>query len=63
MAHDPGPKHNGPMSEPDPLARWRQLPDPVRPEDYVTEQDDDPVPGSVLFGQESEFDIAARYGG
>ncbi|MDQ3988736.1 MAG: hypothetical protein M3291_05995 [Actinomycetota bacterium] len=51
------------MSEPDPLARWRQLPDPVRPEDYVTEQDDDPVPGSVLFGQESEFDIAARYGG
>jgi hypothetical protein len=31
----------------DPRARWRVLPPRVRPEDWVSEKDTDPVPGSV----------------
>ncbi len=51
------------MSEPGPWARWRELPEPVRPEDYVIEQDDDPVPGSVLFEPVAEIEPAIRYAG
>ncbi|GAA4983739.1 hypothetical protein WHI96_10265 [Pseudonocardia tropica] len=31
----------------DPRARWRTMPEPVRPEQWVAEHDTDPVPGSV----------------
>lgn len=31
----------------DPRAKWRTLPDRIPPEQWVTERDDEPVPGSV----------------
>lgn len=38
------------MTEPadDPRAQWRELPPRIRPENWVTEQDPEPVPGAVL---------------
>lgn len=41
------------MTEPaaDPRAKWRELPPRIHPEDWVTEQDPDPVPGAVLAGE------------
>ncbi|WP_188316402.1 hypothetical protein [Solihabitans fulvus] len=34
-------------NEPDPRARWRALPERSRPEEWVTEHNDHPVPGAI----------------
>jgi len=47
----------------DPQAKWRELPEPVHPDGYVTEQDIDPVPGSVLFEPQPEVEPELRYAG
>jgi hypothetical protein len=36
----------------DPRAKWRALPPRIRPEDWVSETDTEPVPGSVRAAEE-----------
>lgn len=48
------------MSEDDPRAQWRALPEPVRPEDWVAGRDEDPVPGSVQEASEQAETREAR---
>lgn len=49
----------------DPRARWRELPAPITPDDWSTEQDDEPVPGSVQVadGWEARLRRAIECGG
>jgi hypothetical protein len=38
-------------------AKWHNLPERIKPEDWVTEQDTDPVPGSV-----TSADVERQFG-
>lgn len=49
------------MTDEDPRAKYRQLPNRVRPDEWVEEQPADAVPGSVQAAADDEQARAARY--
>lgn len=66
---DPAPRRRTPVPGwtpaglTDPDVRWDVLPDRIRPEDWVTEQTDPAVPGSIMALGDVEQDRVIRYGG
>lgn len=58
--------HDGVMTEPpepnDPHTRWRMLPARIRPEEWVDEHDESPVPGSVLSAPDVTEEQTRQWG-
>lgn len=42
-------------------ARWRELPEPIRPQDLVAEQRDPAVPGSIMSAPDAQQEFTIRY--
>lgn len=58
-ADDLGPEDRLPGD--DPRARWRTMPGPVMPDDWVGEHDNDPVPDSVRDAEAEQESREARW--
>lgn len=57
---DVGPEHRL-RGDDDPRARWRTMPRPVMPDDWVGEHDNDPVPDSVRDAEAERESREARW--
>ncbi len=59
-AEDLGPEDRLPGDD-DPRARWRTMPRPVMPDEWVGEHDNDPVPDSVRDAEADRESREARW--
>ena len=50
------------MTESDPRAKWRQMPDAVLPDEFVEEVPTEPVPGAVLHVEHRSHQQQAAMG-